>query len=219
MRESTCLLVEDHPGTSLLLKNVIASAFPGISTKITSTVREAKTWIDDRKKSNEQRKFKLALVDLGLPDGSGIEVIEHLKVSDPETKIIVVSIYDEDAYLFQALSAGASGYLLKDETPEALTELLKRVSSDEPALSPAIARRLLSFFQTPRVSNAENKDLSPREKETLTLISRGLTVPEAASHMGLRPQTVAGYVKIIYQKLHVSNRVELIREASRRGLV
>lgn len=82
---------------------------------------------------------------------------------------------------------------------------------------------MLEYFRsrenTPAAKPAEDVRLTPREQETLVLLSRGLTIPESAQKLGLSPQTVAGYVKVVYQKLHVSNRVELVREASRRRLI
>ena len=221
---SHCLLVEDQDATTAFLQQALSTAFPGIKVTSRRNLRDAQAWLWERSKLTGGREpLPLALVDLGLPDGSGIELIRQLKVTEPETKCVVVTIYDDDAYLFEALSAGASGYILKDENPPFIVNILKRVLTDEPPLSPAIARRLLSHFHAPApeppAESTKGADLTPRERETLTLISRGLTVAETAQQLGLSPQTVAGYVKIIYQKLHVSNRVEAAREAIRRGLV
>jgi len=114
--------------------------------------------------------------------------------------------------------AGARGYLLKDEEQDLLVGILRRIDRGEPSLSPSIAHRLLAHFRGPVAKAHDEAGLTPREIETLTLLARGLTVAEAAARMGLRPQTVASYVKVIYQKLRISTRAEAAREAVRRGL-
>lgn len=212
-----CLVVEDQAAMAEALKQTVLAAFPKTEVVLKPNLQESQAWLSQKSKSTP---LDLALVDLGLPDGSGVHLIRQIAEKEPQARSVVVTIYDDDAYLFEALSAGAHGYLLKEEEPALLVETLKRLKRDEPPLSPAIARRLLSHFQAPSEKpEPVASDLSPRERETLTLIAKGLTVAEAAKQMGLSAQTVAGYVKIVYQKLHVSNRVEATRVAIRRGLV
>lgn len=217
--DGLCLIVEDQQVTSTFLRDVVNSAFPGLECEIVKDFKSAKDWLKARIESDDLFQLKLAIVDLGLPDGSGSDFIRELKLKSPDVHAIVFTIYDDDVFLFNALEAGASGYLLKDEEPSYLIEVLKRIERNEPPLSPAIARRLLNHFQGSSAKREQDVKLSPREHETLVLLARGLTVPEVAARLELRTHTVAGYVKIIYQKLHVSNRVELLHEASRRGLV
>lgn len=218
MTGKTCLIVEDQVETGEYLKKIVNMAFPDAVTMIVQDVKAALSAI------NNSLQFKdnplgLAIVDLGLPDGSGIDVIRTLKEKNPDVPAVVATIYDDDNYLFQALAAGAYGYLLKADDHTDMVDALKKISKDAPPLSPAIARRLIKHFQAPQVEEVPQIKLSPREQETLTLIARGLTVGEVAGKLQLSPLTVAGYVKTIYQKMHVSNRVELVREATRRGLV
>ncbi len=162
------------------------------------------------------------MIDLGLPDGSGVELIRHMKQTAPGRCWWSPSIYDDDQHLFEALSAGASGYLLKDQESDTMAHYLKRIEAGEPALSPSIARRLLGYFsETPREAvetDAAEARLTGRETETLTLLARGLTIAEVARTLDLRPQTVAGYVKVIYQKLNVTSRAEATLKAVKRGL-
>ena len=138
---------------------------------------------------------------------------------------VVTTIYDDEAHVFEALSAGARGYLLKESDASLMVEYLRRIERGEPPLSPSIALRLLRHFQTPSilakvVSEPEGQvPLSKREEETLRLIAQGLTVAESAAELGLSAQTVAGYVKSIYQKLHISSRAQATREALKRGFV
>ena len=217
--QSICLVIEDNR-TTQFLKNVVTSAFPGISVHCTQSVKEAQTWLHDRSNSTAPKTpLYLALVDLGLPDGSGLDIVRLLKEKEPQAQAVVVTIYEEDKYLFEALSAGAVGYLLKRDDPTFLSDILKRILHNEPPLSPSIATRLIEYFRQPEKNNTVKTELTTRERETLTHLARGLTVAEAAGTMGLSAQTVASYVKVIYQKLHVSNRAEATREAIRRGLV
>lgn len=167
----------------------------------------------------------LALVDLGLPDGSGIRYIESLREASAPTLCVVATVFDDDAHLFPALSAGAQGYVLKDLALEDLVDLLRGIVDGQPPLSPSIARRLLRHFSTPpagatpapRASDGEA--LTPRETDVLRLIGKGLTVQEAAEALGLSRHTCAGYVKEIYRKLRVGTRAEATLAASRMGLV
>lgn len=215
--EKVCLIVEDQLPTCDFLNKSVKSAFSGIETVIVHNMEAAKKWLKTNTPS-ARKPLGLCIVDLGLPDGSGIDVIRELKHRMPDVPSIVVTIHDDDSFLFTALAAGASGYLLKEEEPAFIIDALKRFEKNQPPLSSSIARRILHHFHENRIDEPDIK-LSPREKETLELLSQGLTVPEIARSLELSAQTVAGYVKKIYQKLHVSNRVELIREASRRGLV
>jgi len=207
-----CLIVEDQAGNRDLLRDAVRAAFGDATVVEAGSLREARPAMT--------RKPWLALVDLGLPDGCGIDLIREIKARSPETLIVVATIYDDDQHLFDALSAGAGGYLLKGETAEMTTAYLRRLDSGEPPLSPSIARRLLGYFQAPERVMAANDEvvLTGRETETLTLLARGLTIAEVARSLALRPQTVAGYVKVIYQKLNVSSRAEATLKAVRRGL-
>lgn len=218
-KESLCLLVEDQAETREFLRAALTSTFSGFTVHATTTLRETKTWLDARGRENNREPLRLAIIDLGLPDGSGVEIVRHLARTEPETLSVVVTIYDDDIYLFDALAAGAGGYIVKGDEPNLTIDLLKRIEGGEPPLSPSIAHRLLAHFRAPVPTPPSEVELSRREKETLTLLARGLTVPEAAREMGLSAQTVAGYVKTIYQKLHVSNRVAATRAAIRLGLV
>lgn len=214
MAQGTCLLIEDHPQSMTFLQRAILECFPQLEINSFTTLSDARNWLE-----KYDGLPALALIDLGLPDGSGVEMIDYLRRKHPDTISVVVTIYDDDAHLFEALSAGANGYLLKDETPELLTAMLKRITSGEPPLSPSIAQRLLSRFRTPLEQVPAKTQLTARETETLKLLAQGYTVSEVARHLGLSPQTVASYVKVIYQKLHVSNRARATHEAIRRGLI
>ena len=207
-----CLLIEDQPRTRDWMLAVLASAFPDLRVETAGTLKAAHAWLD-----RHGAGLWLAIVDIGLPDGSGVEIVRRLQREHPAVLPVVATIYDDDAHLFEAIAAGARGYVLKDEEADLLVNYLRRIERGEPPLSPSIAHRMLSHFRAPAQAKDE-AGLSPRETEVLTLLARGLTVSEAASRLGLQPQTVASYVKVIYQKLCITSRAEATREAVRRGL-
>jgi two-component system nitrate/nitrite response regulator NarL len=186
--------------------------------------------------------FKLILVDLELPDGNGMELLAEL-AQYPSTKI-VTTLYSDDDHLFPALQRGADGYLLKEDRFEVLVEELQKIVRGQPPLSPAIARRLLTHFRhgsqmegsAPDAGFAppssftssrpvqmeaplDHERLTPRESEVLTYLSKGFTIKEIASLMGIKWFTVNDHIKSIYKKLNVSSRAEAAVLASKQGLV
>jgi DNA-binding NarL/FixJ family response regulator len=207
-----CLLIEDQPRTRDWMLAVLASAFADLRIETVGTLKAAHAWLD-----THGADLWLAIIDIGLPDGSGVDIVRRLQRDCPQVLPVVATIYDDDTHVFEAIAAGARGYVLKDEEADLLVNYLRRIEQGEPPLSPSIAHRMLSHFRAP----AREKDeagLSPRETEVLTLLARGLTVAETAARLSLQPQTVASYVKVIYQKLCVTSRAEATREAVRRGL-
>ena len=211
-----CLLVEDHAANRDWLTAALRQAFGDVAIHTSRTLKEAEAWCD----AGGAETLWLGLIDLGLPDGSGTDLIRRLRAEAPNATLVVATIYDDDQHLFDALAAGVHGYLLKDQDVDAMAGLLQRAGRGEPPLSPSIARRLLRHFAVPAASVGKDEDtaLTGRETETLTLLARGLTVNEVARALGLKPQTVAGYVKVIYQKLNVSTRAEATLKAVKRGL-
>ena len=208
-----CLLVEDQPRTRDWMLGVLSAAFPDLKIETAGTLKAAHSWLDAHAGG-----LWLAIIDIGLPDGSGVDLVRRLQADHPAVLPVVATIYDDDAHLFEAIAAGARGYVLKDEEAGLLVNYLRRIERGEPPLSPSIAHRMLNHFRAPAVAKDDDAGLSPRETEVLTLLARGLTVSEAARRLGLQPQTVASYVKVIYQKLCVTSRAEATREAIRRGL-
>ena len=175
----------------------------------------------------QREPVDLLLVDLGLPDASGLELIRALVELRPQARSVVVTIFDDDDHLFPALQAGAFGYLLKDRPKIELRAQLRRIQDGEPPLSPSIARRMVQHFTRLHAGPAPllNRDqeeqiaLTERESEVLQLVGKGYTLPEIAVQLGLSRHTVADYVKQIYRKLDISSRAEAALEAARRGLV
>lgn len=204
------LIVEDRPATCRALGRLLVDHFAGVEIKTAGSVAEAIARLDDWAPD-------LALIDLGLPDGSGVQIIEHLARTQPSCSRVVTTIFADDIHLFPALRGGANGYLLKDQPHDQLGRALTGILSGEPPLSPAIARRMLKVFSPE--SNEPEEKLSPREREILALIAKGCRLREAAEQLGVTRNTAAGYLKSVYRKLDVGSRAEATLEAVRRGLV
>ena len=215
--QPVCLLVEDQIPNQVRMKQALMAAFPNIRVEIVGSLKEARRWVSGERAANAD-VFELAVIDLGLPDGSGVDLITDITKSHPSVTCIVSSIYDDDVHLFDALSAGARGYLVKNQEPEMIVHYLQRIKQGEPPLSPSVALRLLKHFRTNTVTEQQDIHLTGRETETLALLARGLTIAEVARHLLLSPPTVAGYVRTIYQKLNISTRAEATLQAVKRGL-
>lgn len=214
-----CLVVEDQGSVRRWLVEAVTSTFPDMLVDAVGTLGDARRWLE-REERTATLPFAMALVDLGLPDGSGIDLLRLIAARHPDTLAIVATIYDDDAHLFDAIAAGAQGYLLKDRDGETLSALLRRIDAGEPPLSPSIAWRMMQHFQQrPAVNRRDDAGLTPREVEVLTLIAAGMTTTEAARRLGLTPHTVTSYIKILYQKLNVQSRAEATLAAVERGLV
>ena len=208
------LVLDDLLASRRWLRLAVEQAYPGIEVREAGSLAEAEALIADPP--------DLALIDLGLPDGSGVQLIERLCDGSGKTLCVVATVFDDDAHLFPALRAGAQGYVLKDLSHADLADLLRGIASGQPPLSPSIARRLLRHFgplAPSQPANAEAEKLTAREKSVLQLIGKGLTVADAASTLELSRHTCAGYVKDIYRKLSVSSRAEATLAATRMGLV
>lgn len=208
---SRALVVDDLADVRAWLADALREAFPGIDVVLAASLGEAMAKLETSP--------QIALIDLGLPDGNGTQLIEALRKRDADTLCIVATVFDDDAHLFPALRAGAEGYVLKDRDRESLADMLRGIASGQPPLSSSIARRLLRHFQPPPQPADAGVALTPRETEVLRLTAKGLTLNEVAEALGLSRHTVSGYLKDIYRKLSVGTRAEAALEAARRGLV
>jgi DNA-binding NarL/FixJ family response regulator len=206
------LVVEDLAASAQWLARVLAEAFPGIRAQVAET-------LEDARRAARAQAPDIALVDLDLPDGSGVELIREFARTYPACHCVVTTIYADDRHLIPALRAGAQGYLLKDQPTERVVAALRAIGAGEPPLSPAIAQRLLRVFGTEQTPAAEEARLTPRERETLTLIAKGLRLPDVAQQLGVTRHTAAGFIKAIYRKLNINSRAEAALEAARLGLV
>jgi DNA-binding NarL/FixJ family response regulator len=207
----TAFILDDIIDSQVWLSQALMTAFPGIELHCTGNLAEARAWLAGHPAP------ELALIDLGLPDGSGVELIAELNRVAPKTLCVVASIFDDNQHLFPALRAGAQGYLLKDQPLAQIVELLKGISDGHTPLSPSIARKMLGYFQP--AHKPEHQQLTERENEVLRCIAKGLTMPETGRMLGLSSHTVSGYVKDIYRKLNVSSRAEAALTAHQLGII
>jgi DNA-binding NarL/FixJ family response regulator len=211
------LLLEDLPEIRAWLRDLVLRVFPDAHISEAARVHDALQLV-------QAVKFDLGLIDLGLPDGSGVDVVTRLRDLQPEAQSVVVTIHDDDEHLFPALQAGAYGYILKEQARELITEQLQRISQGEPPLSPSIARRVIAYFTAKSKPQAAPANALPavslteRESEVLLRVAKGYTLPEIGVQLGLSRHTIADYVKQIYRKLNVSSRAEAALEAQRLGL-
>lgn len=150
----------------------------------------------------------VVLMDIQLPDFSGIECTARLKELMPSVQIIMVTVYEDTERIFKALRAGACGYLLKRCTPEELICAIREVQQGGAPMSREIARKVIVSFQEPIIATAEVEGLSPREREILELLAAGFPNKEIASRLGLTDGTVRWHLRHVYHKLHVRSRTE-----------
>lgn len=151
----------------------------------------------------------VVMVDINLPGMSGIECIARIKIQHPEIISIVLTAFEEDTLIFEALKAGASGYLLKRSSPEELTSALKEAVSGGAPMSPQIARQVVNFFYQGTAPKASSS-LTAREQEVIELLADGLLYKEIAERLSLTFETVRTYVKLIYEKLQAHSRMEAV---------
>jgi len=211
------LIVEDDPEIAAALAEVVQRhpqlALAGIAHDVSTALAALR------------RPYDVALVDLRLPDGHGIEVVRE--VARCETaRCIVISVFGDEANVIAAIEAGADGYLLKD-AHDVANSILEVMRGGAP-ISPSIAAHLLRRFRSPAAvavtpataaSAAARPPLAPRELELLECLARGLSYREAAERLSLSHHTVADYVKGIYRKLAVNSRGEAVFEAMQSGLI
>lgn len=169
------------------------------------------------------------LVDLGLPDGSGIDVIRAAHALQPDCNIMVSTTFGDETHVMQSLEAGAAGYLLKDSEPRRMVQEIRSMHAGGSPISPLIARKILTRFlddgsraAAPEAQPTAGKPraaLSQREREVLEFITKGFTSDEIAGLMAVSRHTVLTFVRRIYAKLEVNSRAEAIFEARNRGLL
>jgi DNA-binding NarL/FixJ family response regulator len=150
----------------------------------------------------------VVLMDIQLPDISGIECTAHLKQLMPSVQIVIVTVYEDSERIFKALRAGACGYILKRGIPEELISAIRGVRNGGAPMSGEIARKVIASFQEPVTTAAEMEDLSPREREILELLAAGFPNKQIAARVGLTNGTVRWHLLHVYHKLHVRSRTE-----------
>ena len=169
---------------------------------------------------------EVLLTDLGLPDGSGIDVIRHFARRFPQCETLVVSMFGDEEHVLASIEAGALGYVHKDSAPENVAQTILELKAGGSPISPGIARRLLTRFRgtgalaaPPAPAPEGERALSPRETEILDLLARGFSYGEIANLCKLSRNTVASHVKSLYRKMQVGSRGEAVYEGIQAGFI
>lgn len=166
------------------------------------------------------KKSDVVLMDIRLPGMSGIEGVKRAKKIDPDLNILMLTIYEESNVVFEALCAGACGYLVKKTPPSRLLEAVKDAFEGGSPMSSHIARQVITIFQqNANVEITEDIELSEREKEVLQLLANGNNYQEIADTLYISVDTVRHHIRNIYKKLHVHSQSEAVAKAIRKGLI
>ena len=206
------LIVDDHPVFRFGLRSLIASVpdmeVVGEATSGEAAIAEA-----------ANHKPDIILMDINMPGLNGIEATRKILVNQPEIGILVITMFDDDS-VFDAMQAGAKGYLLKGADPEETLRAIHSVANGAAIFSPKVAERLITYFGKNRdTTNHEAfPELTEREREILELIAQGLSNPVIAERLVLSPKTVRNHVSNIFSKLQVSDRSQAIIRAREAGM-
>ncbi|MCF6281279.1 MAG: response regulator transcription factor [Candidatus Polarisedimenticolaceae bacterium] len=168
----------------------------------------------------EQHKPDILLTDLGLPDGSGIEIIKAIERLHLDCEAMVISGFQDEHTVFDALEAGAKAYILKHDDSQKITDAILSMMKGGAPISPVIARLMLQRFKQPHVEVVEPLEaLTERQSKILKLVSQGFSSKEIAEKLDITYYTVTTHIKNIYNKLQVNSRAEALHEAAKRGLL
>ncbi|MBN1637837.1 MAG: response regulator transcription factor [Ignavibacteriales bacterium] len=200
IREGLCTLISGTPDFSCV-----------------GTFSDCETLLQDIKKI----KFDIILMDIGLPGMNGIEGTKKIKEIYPDANILVLTIYEDNDIIFDALCSGASGYLVKKTSPSKLLESIAEAYQGGSPMSSHIARKVIDLFKKKYSTNVhtDNYNLSEREKEVLELLSKGNNYSEIGNQLFICLDTVRHHIRNIYKKLHVHSQSEAIAKAMRDGII
>lgn len=164
-------------------------------------------------------EIDLVLTDIGLPRMNGIEGTQILREKFPDLPIVVLTVHEENEKIFQALCAGANGYLLKNTPPAQIIEAIKEVLNGGAPMSPEVARRVVTLFRKFAPPEISDYKLTEQEKQILKMLVDGHHYKTAARELGISIHTVSFHLRNIYSKLHVHSKTEAVAKALREGLV
>ncbi|HTL25050.1 MAG TPA: response regulator transcription factor [Burkholderiales bacterium] len=215
MDKTSILIVEDEPEFLRVYCDAIASE-PSFD------LVGAVTTLGDALALAEKAVPDVLVVDLGLPDGSGTELIRRACQLRPDCDVLVVTVFGDDRHVLDAIAAGATGYILKDSPAAELLRCIRELRAGGSPISPSIARRLLARMRGPepdQVQTRQDNPLTEREADILRLVAKGLSFADVGSVLGISAHTVVAHVKNIYRKLSVHSRGEAVFEAGQMGLL
>jgi DNA-binding NarL/FixJ family response regulator len=203
-------IVEDHSEFRQSLVYLISSFSEYALSGVHGSVEEALA---------NYSKTDVLLLDINLPGLSGIEAIPIFKQHQPELKIIMLTIFEDDQHIFEAIQNGADGYILKKSSPHKILDAIQQVYEGGGALTPIVAKQVMEFLKPPATKRESKVMLTQREKEILVLITDGMTNEAMAEQLFISPQTVRNHIKNIYDKLQVHSRAQVVVKAIKENLV
>ena len=197
------MVVEDDPSVRNILRSWIESAAGFVCLGVFPDVESALPQI-------ARAKPNVVLVDVNLPGLSGIECVRRLKPETPTTQFVMLTVYEDSNHIFDALSAGATGYLIKTTSRDALIAALREVHAGGSRMSGNIARKVVQSLHQASTAPRAIDELSKRENEVLALLAQGYLYKEIADTLGISLETVNTYIRRIYEKLHVHSRAQAV---------
>lgn len=209
------MVVEDDPQMRGQITQMVSDSESCVVVCSVSSCQEAAQFID-------RSSMDVLLVDLELPDGSGLDLIKKTTLRHPEADIMVITVFGDESNVFHALENGASGYLLKDSLPDDFIGVVKLLRAGGAPINPIIARKIVKRFQRSSavaVPTGGVDKLTEREIEILNLIARGFSTSEVAGLLKLSAHTVVAHIKKVYRKLRVNSRSEALYEANLLGVL
>jgi DNA-binding NarL/FixJ family response regulator len=206
------VIVEDERGLREGLSALIGG-FPGF------TCAGAYAAMEESLRDMGRSAPEIVLLDLGLPGMSGIDGIREIRRRHPSTLAVVLTVHDDDARIFEALCAGATGYLLKTTPPARLMQSLQEVVAGGSPISPEIARRTIALFRQLRPAERVEHSLTPHEARLLQFLAEGHSYRSAARRLQVSASTVAFHMRNIYRKLEVHSKSEAVAKAIRHGVI
>jgi DNA-binding NarL/FixJ family response regulator len=204
-------IVEDDPQARKILAGWVTHA---------STFRLSGDWGDAEAAvaAIQDKKPDVVLMDINLPGMSGVDAVRKLKPLLPDTQFVMLTVYEDADHIYDALAAGATGYLLKETPRQELLSALEDVYRGGSPMTSNIARKVVQSFGRPRAAVDGADDLSPREQEVLDLLARGYLYKEIAERLNISVPTVNTYVRRMYEKLHVRSRAQAVAKYAHLGL-
>jgi DNA-binding NarL/FixJ family response regulator len=217
-QKKTILIIDDHPLFREGLKTII-----GRKETLFEVVGEAENGLEGLRKA-KKLKPDLAVVDISLPDKSGIQLTREIRSLLSNTRIMIVSMHSKMDYISEAFQAGATGYMVKESASERLLQGLESVAKGDYFLDSPVSHAVVeNLIKTPaketRITNADYGTLTPREQEVMRLLAEGLSTKEVASKLFISPKTVENHRSNLMNKLDLHSTIELIRYASKLGLI
>jgi two-component system nitrate/nitrite response regulator NarL len=212
MNSITIAIVEDHTDLRNSLK-LILSTSPGFT--VVGCYDRCEPLLEELKETEPQ----VILMDIGLPGISGIEGVRQIKKILPETHILMLTIYEDDAQVFQAVCAGADGYLLKRCSPIEILQAIEQVVEGGVPMTPSIAQKVIKMFRNFAPKTEQCEDLTPREYDVLRALVDGLDYKQIAQRHFISLDTVRNHIRHIYEKLQVHSKSEAVAKALQQHLV